>query len=114
MLTAATALLSMIAGAAPCRAAGRGIEEELPGIVDLFYDLRFDAAQQAADKLAAEHPGDPAGPFFQSVVMYQRFIAGDARDGKTLDEFDRRSRAAVEAAQAWVSTDAARGEYYLG
>lgn len=103
------ALLAVVPG----RAASP-VEAQLPAIVDLFYDLQFDAAEKAADKLAAEHPGDPAGPFFQSVVMYQRFAAGDARDGRTMEEFQRRSRAAVDAAQAWISTDAARGEYYLG
>ncbi len=107
-LAAASLLL-----AAPSRAA-RPLEAELAGIVDLFYDLRFDAAQQAADRLAAEHPGHPAGPFFQSVVSYQRFVAEAPKHDETLREFESRSRKAVEAAQAWISTSPAEGQYYLG
>ena len=67
------------------------MDQEILRVIDLFYDLRFDAARKAADGLAAKYPGHPVGPFYRSIVSYQRFIAEEARSPETLKAFEKDS-----------------------
>jgi tetratricopeptide (TPR) repeat protein len=106
------ALLSLLA-AAPA-AALTPVEKEVTPVVDLFYDLQFSSAAAAADALAARHPGHPAGPFYRSVVDYQRFLAEEPKSTATLAAFEAESERAVALADAWRSTSAAEGLYYEG
>jgi len=114
MRLAAALLLLALTRPSLGRAAETSLDSELTGVVDLFYDLRFDEAQRAADRIVAEHPGHPAGPFFESVVAYQRFVSETQKRDETLRQFEDRSRQAIASAEAWISTDAAQGRYYLG
>lgn len=106
------ALLALLLAAVPVRAAS--VEEEMAGVVDLFYGLRFDEALSAARAAEAAHPGHPAGPFYAGVVRFQEFVAADAASTETYAAFESESLRAEEAARAWLSTSPALGHYYLG
>ncbi|MBI5597702.1 MAG: hypothetical protein HY928_16565 [Elusimicrobia bacterium] len=105
-------LLALLLSALPARAAS--VEEEMAGVVDLFYGLRFEEALAAARAAEAAHPGHPAGPFYAGVVRFQQFVAGDALSEEEFSAFEAESRRAEAAAEAWVSSQAAVGHYYLG
>lgn len=104
-------LLALLCGPA---AALTAVEAQVVPIIDLFYNLEFEKAGAAAAQIAAKNPGHPAGPFYSSVVHYQRFLAEEPKSEATLQAFERGSAEAVAAAEAWKSTSAAEGWYYLG
>ena len=103
---------ALLLAAAPAGASE--IERELAGIVDLFYGLDFAGSKAAADRLTAAHPGHPAGPFYQSLAAYQRFLADEEGRAESLSEFEKLSAVAVETARVWASTSAVESEYYAG
>src|SRR4051812_45477436 len=84
----------------PAQAAPPALERELAGVVDLFYDMRFDEARASADRLIARHPGHPAGPFYRSVSTYQRWIAEGMRSTETYRSFEADNDASRAAAEA--------------
>ena len=83
-------------------------------VIDLFYDLQFDKALAAAQELGRKHPGHPVGPFYESIVYYQRFLAEEPRNPETLRLFEKHHEQAVEAAERLLSSAPAEGHYYLG
>ena len=111
--TKAIALLLLLS-ASPAAAARPELERELGALVDLFYDMDFDAARAAADALAKRHPGHPAGPFYRSVSTYQRWTAEGMRSTDTYRAFEADLDAAEAAAKALTRTDPAEGHYYRG
>lgn len=107
-------LLCVLALPAKAEAAPGPLEHEVAAVIDLFYNLEFDRALQASETLAARHPGHPVGPFYRSIVYYQRFLAEDPRRPETLHNFELNSRAALKAAADLRAASPAQGEYYLG
>ena len=114
--TAPLALAALLA-AAPSSAAP-GPEDvpksEISAIVDMFYGHDFDRAAPAAAALEARHPGHPAGPLFQAVVEYQRWVAEGMREDGSWKAADRDLSRAVDAAKAFEKTSPAESHYYLG
>lgn len=104
------ALAAASAGAVPAPA----LEREVAAVIDHFYNLEFDRALAAAEGLAARHPGHPVGPFYRSIVFYQRFLAEDPRRPETLKRFEENSLAALKAAKDLQRASPAQGDYYLG
>lgn len=90
------------------------LDREANAVIDLFYNLELEKAAAAAEALAGRHPGHPIGPFYRSIVYYQRFLVEDPRREATLDAFESESRAAVAAAEALASSKPAEGHYFLG
>lgn len=109
----APALLLAALLAAPASAADP-VEVELAGVVDLFYDLRFDEALAAARRAEAVHPGHPAGPFYAGVVRFQELIADDVHSTAAFAAFEAENFRAIAAAEAWISSSPSIGHYYLG
>jgi hypothetical protein len=106
--------LVLIALACPAAAAPPEIERELAGVVDLFYDMRFEQARAGADALAAKHPHHPAGDFYRSVSSYQRWVAEGMRSTDTYRAFELDSKAAEKSAEALMGSNPAEAHYYLG
>lgn len=90
------------------------IDAEVAAVIDRFYDLEFDAAMAGAEKLAADFPGHPVGPFYRSIVYYQKFLAEEPKSEETLEHFRQSSEEAVAAADALEKKDPAQGHYYTG
>ena len=95
-------------------AAPAEMERELAGVVDLFYDMDFDKARSATESLSARFPQHPAGIFYHGVSSYQRWIAEGMRSTDTLRAFEADNKAAEKSALAFMSTNAAQAQYYLG
>ncbi len=95
-------------------AAASGIEREVAGVVDLFYDMDFDRARAASEALAERHPSHPAGPFYRGVSSYQRWIAEGMRSTETLKAFEDDNARAGELARAMLRAEPAEAHYYLG
>lgn len=104
----------LLLAAAPAQAARPELERELGALVDLFYDMDFDAARAGSDALAKRHPGHPAGPFYRSVSTFQRWTAEGMYSTTTFHAFASDLDAAEDAAKALAKTDPAEGHYYLG
>lgn len=90
------------------------LDAEIAAAIDLFYDLEFEKAAVAANRIAANHPGHPAGPFYRSIVFYQRFLAEEPKRRETLESFERHCEDALDAAERLRREDPAQGHYYLG
>jgi len=82
--------------------------------VDLFYDMDFDKAAEAAGAVSARHPGHPAGAFYHGVSSYQRWIAEGMSSTGTYRKFDNDNRAAESSARALMDSNPAEAHYYLG
>ncbi|OGR46464.1 MAG: hypothetical protein A2X37_09610 [Elusimicrobia bacterium GWA2_66_18] len=104
----------LLLAAGPAAAARPELERELSVLMDLFYDIDFDAARAGADALAARHPGHPAGPFYRGVSTYQRWVAEGMRSTDTYRAFEADLDAAELAARSLVADDPAEGHYYWG
>ena len=103
-----------LALALPAPAAPPEIERELAGIVDLFYDMRFDQARAGAELLITRHPSHPAGIFYRGVSSYQRWVAEGMRSTDTLHAFEADDAAAEKAAAALLASSPAEAHYYIG
>lgn len=111
------AALALLLCAAPAAAAGEGeaqLRAEAASIVDLFYGHDFDKAAPAADALAARHPGHPAGPLFQAIVAYQRWMAEGLKDDGSWPKVDALLLQAVDDAARLADTAPAESHYYRG
>lgn len=104
----------LLLAAAPAQAARPELERELAALVDLFYDMDFDAARAASDAMARRHPGHPAGPFYRSVSTFQRWTAEGMYSTTTFHAFETDLDAAEAAANSLMKTDPAEGHYYRG
>lgn len=89
-------------------------DTEAQAVADMIYELRFDSAAAAAQDMAAAHPGHPAGPFFQGLVIYQHFSLEETPRPQEVADFQYRMAETADFARAWISTDAALGNYYYG
>lgn len=98
----------------PCSAANEALNERLAGIVDAFYDLRFDEASAGARSIEKEFPGHPAGPFYAGMVHYQRYLIEDPPSDATLKSFEAEFRRAAQACENVRAKDPASAERYLG
>lgn len=90
------------------------VRAEAASIVDLFYGHDFEKAGPAADALAARHPGHPAGPLFQAVVLYQRWMAEGLPEDGTWQRIDGLLDRAAAQAGAMEKTAPAEAHYYRG
>ena len=90
------------------------LETELTRVVDLFYDLQFDAAMKAAEVITARYPGHPAGPFYRSIVYYQKFLVEEPKSKETLKLFEREGQRAIDAGDGMMAANPAQAHYYLG
>jgi tetratricopeptide (TPR) repeat protein len=112
-----TALAAVLLFARPAAAAPRpddGVRAETAAIVDLFYGHDFERAGPAAAALTARHPGHPAGPLFEALVAYQRWVAEGLRDDGSWNAVDRDLAKAIAEANAFKSVSPAESNYYLG
>ncbi len=90
------------------------MEEEAVKIVDQFYDLQFDRALESAQELDKRYPGSPAGPFYLSVIYYQRYLLEDPPSPSTFQRFQIQSERALENALRMMPTHPILGHYYQG
>jgi hypothetical protein len=108
------ALLLLVLAASPCRAADSALQKRLLAIVDAFYDLRFDEARAGAEAIERDFPGHPAGPFYASMVHYQRYIVEDPPSPETLAAFEAGNERALKACAAALESDPLSAERYFG
>ncbi len=111
------AALAVLLCASPAAAAGGAPAElrtEAAVLVDLFYGHDFDKAGPAADALAARHPGHPAGPLFQAIVAYQRWVAEGLKEDGSWQTVDGLLARAVADADALAAAAPAESHYYRG
>jgi tetratricopeptide (TPR) repeat protein len=111
------AALALLLCAAPAAAADNGevrLRAEAAAIVDLFYAHDFDRADPAADALAARHPGHPAGPLFQAIVAYQRWLAEGLKEDGSWERIDALLSKAVAESGPLAATAPAESHYYRG
>lgn len=113
MVRTSAVALALWPAAAAVRSAGPQTAE-ISTVVDLFYDHDFDRARPAVAGLAARYPGHPAGPLFQAIVDYQRWVALGLRDDGSWDEVDRQLSLAVSCAKTLEKTAPAQSHYYQG
>ncbi|MFH1724325.1 MAG: hypothetical protein ABII00_06855 [Elusimicrobiota bacterium] len=66
------ALFSCLAGGAAEAAEPSPVLERIAPVIDRFHNLEFEQSLAAAREIEREFPGHPAGPFYSSVVHYQR------------------------------------------
>jgi hypothetical protein len=109
-----TLLIAASSWAAAAAPNPQAVEKEVSGIIDLFYDLRFEEASQAAKTLELHFPGHPAGPFYAALVSYQLYLQNVSSSEEALASFDKDSARAIDAAQALAQAEPAVSEYYLG
>ena len=62
--------------------------------IDRLYSLEIDDAIQAFDSVSRMAPGDPRGPFFQSMVQFYLYSLN--RDEKELSTFLDESERVIE------------------
>ncbi len=82
--------------------------------MDLFYDLRFQQAIQAARDLRERFPEYPAGAFFECVAYYQLYLLEDPHQPKTFDQFMALNQKAFEQALTLEPSQPAISHYYQG
>jgi tetratricopeptide (TPR) repeat protein len=82
--------------------------------IDKFYRLDTDAALQTFDSVSRMAPGDPRGPFFQSVVHFSLYLLDrKQRDHDAFIAASERTIAACEQALDRNDRDAS-AKFYLG
>lgn len=116
-MTIAFPMFAALLCAAPAFAGDAGeaaLRAEAAAIVDLFYGHDFDKAGPAADQLAARHRGHPAGPLFQAIVAYQRWMAEGLREDGSWERIDGLLTHAADDAAALEKTAPAEAHYYRG
>jgi tetratricopeptide (TPR) repeat protein len=62
--------------------------------IDQVYNLEFDSAKAQFDALTRLKPGNPAGPFFQAMVLWWRIVI-DLDNTSYDDEFNRQLDAVI-------------------
>lgn len=107
-------LALLLALAFPASAAPSEMDRELAGVIDKFYDMRFDDARAGSQALADRHPEHPAGVFYRGVSSYQRWIAEGMRSTGTLRAFELDNQEAERLSKAYMKADPAQAHYYLG
>jgi tetratricopeptide (TPR) repeat protein len=90
------------------------LSARLAGIVDSFYDLRFEEAQAGAAGIEKDFPGHPAGPFYAAMVQYQRYLIENPPSDATLARFEAGIRDVVKACEGIRTVDEHSAERYLG
>jgi tetratricopeptide (TPR) repeat protein len=90
------------------------IDDRLLEIVDEFYDLRFEQALESARKLEKDFPGHPAGPFYESMAHYQRYLTEDPPSKETFKLFVEVNKRALAACETYRAKDPATAERFLG
>ncbi len=75
---------------------------------------RYQEAQACFDSLAAEAPGDPAGPFFQAALIHARMLEYETGQGR--EEFATLIRRATQLAQHRLAEEPgdARAYFFRG
>lgn len=89
-------------------------ESEAAAITDLFYDLHFGRAIAAAKDLEIRYPGYPAGEFYLSVALYERYLLEDPPSDNTFRQFIEAGDKAWNQAKAIERSSPAIGHYYQG
>ena len=110
----AASLAVVLAAAAPAFSSEKALRAEVAPIVDLFYGHDFEKAGPAAAALEARHPGHPAGPLFQAVVKYQRWVAEGLKDDGSWKSVERDLARAEGDAKAMEASAPAEANYYRG
>jgi lipoprotein NlpI len=104
-------ILSTILGV---RLAYATVEDEAAGMVDHFYNLEFDRAQEDAAQLEMEHPSHPAGAFYNGVAIFQQYLLEYPPQESTLTHFEQTMQRTLMEARALEATDPALSHYYQG
>ncbi|HAH05310.1 MAG TPA: hypothetical protein DCM05_02115 [Elusimicrobia bacterium] len=107
-----TLLLSLFLPAS-ASAADR-VQEEVAGMMGVFYDLRLAEARLAAEGLERRHPGHPAGAFFRGIEHYLSLLVEDPVSTGTVKEFLADMDRSISAAEKNRDIAPALAEYYLG
>lgn len=95
-------------------ASEEALRKEVRAVIDLFYDLRFDQAAEAAERLVERYPGHPAGPFYRGIVAYQRYLQQDGGAQASFAAFELATARAFDAAAAVEGRLPAQSEFYRG
>ncbi|MEK9138262.1 MAG: hypothetical protein AAB393_14140, partial [Bacteroidota bacterium] len=79
-----------------------------------LYNLEVDDAMQVFDSVSRMAPGDPRGPFFQSMVHF--YLYGLNRDEKELATFLDESERVIEICERLLDQNSqdATTKFYLG
>jgi tetratricopeptide (TPR) repeat protein len=79
-----------------------------------LYNLEIDQAAQTFDSVSRMAPGDPRGPFFQSVVHFYLYTL--SRDQKELTAFLEQSERVIEVCEGLLDQNASdiTTKFYLG
>ena len=79
-----------------------------------LYNLEIDSAQQTFDSVSHMAPGDPRGPFFQSIVHF--YLYGLNRDEKELHEFLDESEKVIDVCERLLNQNGrdVTTKFYLG
>lgn len=79
-----------------------------------LYNLEIDSAQQTFDSVSHMAPGDPRGPFFQSIVHF--YLYGLNRDEKELNEFFDESEKVIDVCDRLLDLNSrdVTTKFYLG
>ena len=82
--------------------------------IDRLYSLEIDDAIQAFDSVSRMAPGDPRGPFFQSMVQFYLYSLN--RDEKELSMFLDKSERVIEICERLLDQNGqdATTKFYLG
>lgn len=82
--------------------------------INRLYDLEIEAAKSAFDSVSMIAPGDPRGPFFQSMLSF--YLYGLNRDEKDLSDFFEESERVIAICENLLDQNGrdATTKFYLG
>jgi len=82
--------------------------------INLLYSLELDSAIQAFDSVSHMAPGDPRGPFFQSMVHFYLYTLN--RDEQDLNRFFSESERVIKVCEDLLdqNDNDATAKFYLG
>ena len=82
--------------------------------IDRLYDLEIEAAKSAFDSVSIIAPGDPRGPFFQSMLSF--YLYGLNREEKDLSDFFQTSERVIDVCENLLDQNGndATTKFYLG
>lgn len=111
-------LLALLVGLLPygAMATHATLLEPARHTLDLIYNMEFDAALEASQRLIERAPAHPAGYFYRAATYWQwRLIAVDPQQRAAfLAHFDTATQQAQERATRLPDTQAAEAAFYLG
>ncbi len=90
------------------------VDRDILPVVALFYNLELGKAMKAARAIEVLHPGHPAGPFYASVVHYERYLIEPEISTAAIAGFEFETDRCIDAAKKYKKTDPGEAHYYMG